>query len=126
MPRRGTCSLPQPVAEGYVARSRAALVLRPGTLLASVQDLIALPAALAAQAPRYGSLRVPTTIVTGSADNAVGNTGQAEPLSRTIPGARLVVLPGIGHMVPWVATQPLVEAVSHLADRMAAPAAVAR
>ena len=114
---------PQPVAEGYVERSRAALVLRPDTLLASVQDLVALPAALALQAPRYGSLRVPTTIVTGDADNAVGNTTQADPLSRAIPGADLVVLPGIGHMVPWVATQALADAVSKLAERVAAPEA---
>ena len=112
---------PQPVADDYVARSRAALVLRPDTLLASLQDLIALPAALAVQAPRYGTLPVPTTIVTGDADGAVGSATQAEPLSRTIPDVDLVVLPGIGHMVPWVATQALADAVSKLAERVAAP-----
>lgn len=111
--------VPQPVAQDYVARSRAALVLRPDTLLASLQDLIALPAALDAQAPRYAGLRVPTAIVAGGADNAVTSALQAEPLSRMIPGARLVTLPGVGHMVPWVATDVLAAEVSRLAEGLA-------
>lgn len=111
--------LPQAVAPDYVARSRAALVLRPDTLVASLQDLIALPAALDAQAPRYATLRVPTVIVAGGADNAVTSVLQAEPLSRIVPGARLVDLPGIGHMVPWVATDALATEVARLAEQVA-------
>ncbi|WP_375462642.1 alpha/beta fold hydrolase [uncultured Methylobacterium sp.] len=112
--------VPQTASEGYVGRSRATLVLRPDTLLASVQDLIALPAALAAQAPRYPGLRVPTVIVAGDADRAVTSALQAEPLAQMIPGARLVTLPGVGHMVPWVATEALAAEVSRLADQLSA------
>ncbi|MGU3540967.1 alpha/beta fold hydrolase [Methylobacterium sp. A54F] len=112
-----TVFVPQAVSEGYLARSRAALVLRPGTLLANVQDLMGLPAALAAQAPRYASLRVPTVVVSGEADRIVRTDLQARPLAGLIPGARLALLPGIGHMVPWVAPEALADAVSELADR---------
>lgn len=111
--------LPQAAPADYVARSRAALVLRPATLLASLQDLIALPPALNAQAPRYPGLRVPTVVVAGDADNAVTTALQAGPLTAAIPGAHLVTLPGIGHMVPWVASDALAAEVSRLAERLA-------
>ncbi len=54
---------PEEPVPGYLVASRAALVLRPDTLLANVQDLVGLPSALAALSPRYGTLRVPTTVV---------------------------------------------------------------
>ncbi|WP_019904545.1 alpha/beta hydrolase [Methylobacterium sp. 77] len=112
---------PQDLPEDYLDRSRSALVLRPQTMIANLHDLIGLPAALAAQAPRYGTITAPTVIVSGDADAAVPASRQAEPLARAIPGARLVLLPGIGHMVPYVATEALVDAVERLAEGIAAP-----
>ncbi|WP_336487169.1 alpha/beta hydrolase [Methylobacterium nigriterrae] len=116
-----TVFAPQPVSAGYLERSRAALVLRPATLLANVQDLVGLPAALAEQSPRYASLRVPAVIVAGEADPIVRTDFQARPLAEAIPGARLVALPGIGHMVHYVAAAELAAEMARLADRLAAP-----
>lgn len=110
--------LPQPVAAEYLDKARAALVVRPATLLANVQDLVALPAALIAQSPRYGTLRVPTVIVSGEADPVVTSEVQARPLAAAIPGARLVLLPGIGHMVQYVAADTLADAVGQMAEGM--------
>ncbi len=76
---------PQPAMPDYAERARAALVLRPGTLLANVQDLLGLPAALAAQSRRYAEIRVPTLIVSGEADPIVRSDAQAVPLARAIP-----------------------------------------
>lgn len=109
---------PQPVSADYLTRARAALVLRPATLLANVQDLIGLPAALAAQSPRYGAITAPTVIVAGEADPIVRTDLQARPLAERIPGAELVVLPGIGHMVQYVAADALAREVGRLADRI--------
>ncbi|MDR7037438.1 pimeloyl-ACP methyl ester carboxylesterase [Methylobacterium sp. BE186] len=109
---------PQAVSDDYLTRARAALVLRPGTLLANVQDLTGLPAALAAQGPRYGGIRVPTVIVAGEADPIVRTEFQARPLAQRIPGAELVVLPGIGHMVHYVAAEALAREVGRLAERI--------
>lgn len=111
--------LPQEAPPDYLARSRAALVLRPDTMRANLEDLVGLPAALDAQAPRYGGIAVPTVIVAGDSDAAVPAERQAVPLAAAIPGARLVMLPGIGHMVPYVATDALVAEVVRLADRIA-------
>ncbi|CAA2139582.1 alpha/beta fold hydrolase [Methylobacterium bullatum] len=111
---------PQELPADYLERSRSALVLRPATMLANLEDLIGLPSALAAQAPRYGEIAVPTVIVSGDADAAVPATRHADPLAKLIPGARLVLLPGIGHMVPYMATDALVDAVEGLATRIGA------
>ncbi|KAB1070406.1 alpha/beta hydrolase [Methylobacterium planeticum] len=113
-----TVFAPQAVSPDYLARSRATLVLRPDTMLANVQDLVGLGPALDAQGPRYPTIRIPTVIVAGGADAVVRTDQQAAPLAAAIPGARLVVLPGIGHMVQYVAAEALAAEVARLADRL--------
>lgn len=103
---------PEEPVPGYLETARAALVLRPGTLLANVQDLVGLSTALPAMSPRYGSLRLPTTIIAGAADPIVRPDVQAVPLSRAIPGAHLVLLPGVGHMLHYTAPEAVASAVS--------------
>lgn len=114
---------PQAMSEGYVERSRAPLILRPGAALANLQDLAGLPAALQEQAPRYGDIRVPTVVVAGDADPVVRLQLQAAPLVERIPGARLVRLRGIGHMLHYVATDALADAVDKVQAKLAAPPA---
>ena len=109
---------PQPAMADYAEKARADLVLRPGTLLANVQDLLGLPAALAAQSPRYGAIRVPTLVISGEADPIVRSEAQAVPLARSIPGAHLVLLPGIGHMLQYVAADRVTEEISRLAGEV--------
>ena len=106
---------PQPARPDYAETARAALVLRPATLLANVQDLLGLPAALAAQSSRYGEIHVATLVMSGAADPIVRSETQAEPLARAIPGARLVLLPEIGHMLQYVAAERVVEEITRLA-----------
>ncbi|MET0369002.1 MAG: alpha/beta hydrolase [Methylobacterium sp.] len=118
---------PEEPVPGYIETSRAALVLRPPTLLANVQDLVGLTPSLAAMSPRYGTLHVPTTVVSGAADPIVRPDLQAQPLARAIPGARLVLLTGQGHMIHYTAPEALAGAVSDLEAtirRDAVPAAL--
>jgi pimeloyl-ACP methyl ester carboxylesterase len=110
---------PEQAVENYIEASRAPLILRPGPALANIQDLAGLPAALAEQAPRYESLRVPSVIVAGEADPIVQTRLQADPLSRAMPHARHVVLPGAGHMITYTAPDRLVREVEGLAETMA-------
>ena len=107
--------LPQQETPGYPETVRAALVTRPGTLLANVQDLVGLPAALAAQSPRYGELHVPTLVISGEADPIVRSETQAVPLAKAIPGARLVLLPGIGHMLHFAASERVADEIARFA-----------
>lgn len=48
---------------------------------------------------RLPALRVPTLVITGDADRLVPPANSHE-LARLIPGARLVLLPGAGHVFP--------------------------
>lgn len=107
---------PERAVENYIEASRAPLILRPGSALANIQDLAGLPAAIAEQAPRYQSIGVPSVIVAGEADPIVQTRLQADPLSRAMPLARHVVLPGAGHMVTYTAPDRLVREVETLAE----------
>lgn len=123
LPRMGgTVFKPQDAPADYVETSRAALVLRPDTMRANIEDLVALPDALDVQSLRYGTITAPTVVVAGDADPVVLTEQQARPLSRKIPGATLVVLPGIGHMIQIVAAEALAAEIAALADRIAGTA----
>ncbi|KQT87269.1 alpha/beta hydrolase [Methylobacterium sp. Leaf469] len=126
LPRAGGAVFrPQEAPPGYLDRSRATLVVRPGSIVANLQDLAGLPAALEAQAPRYAGLTVPTLVISGDADAAVPVNRQAVPLAAAIRDARLVLLPGIGHMLQYVAVDALVHEVERFADGITAREPVA-
>src|SRR5262249_55273663 len=75
--------------------------LRPAHFNAEAEDTRHLGAALRAMSPRYGAIRAPVAIVHGEADDKVPLAQHALPLTDAVPGARLVVLPGVGHGVPF-------------------------
>ena len=49
---------------------------------------------------RLGDIGVPTLVVHGTADNVV-DAGNAPLLAHAVPGARLELLDGVGHLLPW-------------------------
>ena len=60
---------------------------------------------------RLGDIRVPTTVVHGTAD-PVFPLGNGEALARDIRGSRLVTIPGGGHELPPAAWAAVVEAIT--------------
>jgi pimeloyl-ACP methyl ester carboxylesterase len=62
-----------------------------------------LKAAVAEQAPRYADIAVPTVVITGDVDKTVSPNRHSRPLAAAVPGAKLIVLPGVGHMVQHAA-----------------------
>lgn len=110
----GSAFLPQLPPSGYVKSTAAMLLLRPKTFLANARDVAGLKSSLAAQAARYGALAVPTVILTGSHDLVVSPRHHAEALAAAAPHAKLVVLPGIGHMLHHVAAERVVDEIEAL------------
>jgi pimeloyl-ACP methyl ester carboxylesterase len=51
-------------------------------------------------AARLPEIRVPTLVVHGTGDNVV-DVRNAQLLAAAIPGARLELLDGVGHLLPW-------------------------
>lgn len=91
--------LPQSMPDGFVNSTSTPLLLRPREFLANARDLVTLKAAVAEQAPRYGEIKVPTTVISGEVDKTVSTGIHSRPFVTAVPGAKLIVLPGVGHMV---------------------------
>ena len=62
-----------------------------------------LKAAVAEQAPRYAEIKAPVTIIAGDADKTVSTNIHSRPFAATAPNAKLIVLPGVGHMIQYAA-----------------------
>ena len=91
--------LPQLMPDGFVRDSATALLLRPREFRANARDLVTLKQAVIEQAPRYGEIMLPVTILAGDADQTVSTEIHARAFARAVPQTKLVVLEGIGHMV---------------------------
>src|SRR5450631_4081203 len=83
--------LPQAMPEGFLENTATSLLLRPREFLANARDLVTLKAAVAEQAPRYGDIRVPVTIIAGDADKTVSTSIHARPFAAAVPQTRLIV-----------------------------------
>lgn len=112
---------PQTMPADYVRRAAIPLLLRPREFLANAWDLVTLKAAVIAQAPRYAEIATPTVIVAGDADTTVWTEVHARPLADVLPSARLIVLPGVGHMVQNAATELVAREVELMATDSVTP-----
>ena len=118
--------LPQVLADDFVESSATRLLLRPREFLANAHDLVDLKAAVAEQAPRYGEINLPVTIISGDEnDKTVSTNIHSRPFAATVKGARLIVLPGVGHMVQYAAPELVVDEIEAMAGRAGQPAAAA-
>jgi pimeloyl-ACP methyl ester carboxylesterase len=106
--------LPQAPPPHYLKRSAAFLLLRPKTFLANARDIAGLPSVLARQATRYRTLKTTAVIVTGERDGIVPPREHAMALAAAIPRAKLVVLPGVGHMPHHAAAERIVAEIEEL------------
>jgi pimeloyl-ACP methyl ester carboxylesterase len=108
---------PQAMPDGYVRDSATMLLLRPREFLANAHDLATLKAAVAAQAPRYADIKMPVTIISGDgSDKTVSTHIHSQTLAVTAPNARLIVLPGVGHMVQNAAPDLVIAEIEAMID----------
>ncbi len=62
-------------------------------------------------------LKIPVTVIHG-ADDALINRSGGEATARAIPGARLLVIPGMGHDLPEGVWTPVIDAIVETAGRL--------
>jgi pimeloyl-ACP methyl ester carboxylesterase len=67
-------------------------------------------------------IRVPTLVIHGTNDRLVAPSG-GRATAKAIPGARLLMIPGMGHDLPRGAWPQIVDAIAENAARAGAPAA---
>ena len=111
---------PDAVPRDYGAAIEARLLLRPGAFRANAEDVADLHGHVTRLSPRYREIAVPTLVVTGDRDPIVLREIHSAGLARDISGARLVVLPGIGHMPHHAATERVAEEMEALIARVEA------
>jgi pimeloyl-ACP methyl ester carboxylesterase len=117
---------PQTMPDGYVSDTATLLLLRPREFLANAHDLVTLKAAVAEQAPRYAEIKLPVTIISGDgADKTVSTDIHSRPLAATVANAKLIVLPGVGHMVQNAAPDRVVAEIEAMVDGSRSGAATA-
>jgi len=91
--------LPQAMPENFVKGTATPLLLRPREFLANARDLVTLKQAVAEQAPRYAAIRTAVTVIAGDVDKTVSTSIHSRPFAATVPNAKLILLPGVGHMI---------------------------
>jgi pimeloyl-ACP methyl ester carboxylesterase len=91
--------LPQTMPDGFVRNTATPLLLRPREFIANARDLVTLKQAVAGQSPRYREIKAPVTIITGDADKTVSTDRHSRPFAAAAPNVKLIVLPGVGHMI---------------------------
>ncbi|WP_076864954.1 alpha/beta fold hydrolase [Bradyrhizobium mercantei] len=116
---------PQPMPDDFVRDSATLLLLRPREFIANARDLVTLKAAVIEQAPRYAEITAPVSIISGDVDKTVSTGIHSRPLAATAPNARLIVLPGTGHMVQYAAPDLVASEIEAMAERMARHSAMA-
>jgi pimeloyl-ACP methyl ester carboxylesterase len=92
---------PQTMPDRFVETSATPLLLRPREFLANAWDLVTLKAAVIEQAPRYANIKAPVVVIAGDADKTVWPSIHSQPFAATVPNAKLMLLPGVGHMVMY-------------------------
>jgi pimeloyl-ACP methyl ester carboxylesterase len=108
---------PETPPPDYAARTGVRMILRPQEFIANAQDIVGLHAAVTAQSPRYGEIKAPTAIIAGDADRVVYTDIHSRGIARMLPDATLTILPGVGHMVEFAATDLVAKAIDGVAAK---------
>ena len=88
------------------------MLVRPVQLRANAEDAAFMMQAASALSKRLHELQLPVTIIAGERDPVVDVEAHSVRLHEALPGSRLVVVPGAGHMVHYVAQHQIAEALS--------------
>ena len=123
----GTASVfaPQPMPANYVRDVAIPLLMRPREFTANAWDIVMLKPSVAAQVARYPQITAPTVVISGDVDKTVSIGIHSRPFAATVRGARLIELPGVGHMPQNAAPDIVVQAIEELIARSTTPAAIA-
>jgi pimeloyl-ACP methyl ester carboxylesterase len=117
--------LPQVMPGNYVVDTATRLLLRPREFLANAYDLVTLKQAVIAQAPRYGDIRMPVVVISGDVDKTVSTGIHSRPFAKTVRDAKLIVLPGTGHMIQNAAPDLVISEIEAMSASIAQRTAAA-
>ncbi|MGH1332113.1 MAG: alpha/beta fold hydrolase [Paracoccaceae bacterium] len=91
---------PDPIPADYTIKGGGLLSLQPKSFINTSRDYIAVDAALDAQLPRYGEIKVPVQILYGTEDRVLDYKEQGVQTNAEHPQFKLELIEGAGHMLP--------------------------
>jgi pimeloyl-ACP methyl ester carboxylesterase len=106
--------LPQEMPQHYVRDTAVALLMRPAEFTANAYDMVTLKASVSAQVQRYGEIRAPVVVIAGDKDTTVSMEIHARPFVAAVSGAKLIVLPGVGHIPQNAAPEVIMAAIDKM------------
>lgn len=86
--------------------------------MSNAWDLVTLKTSVIEQSLRYATIKAPAVILAGDADTTVWTDVHARPLAKVIPHAKLIVLPGVGHMVQNAAPDLVVREIEVMSSTL--------
>lgn len=114
----GRAFAPLPVSERFREMSPW-MVLRPAQLRANAADSSLMVPAAMSLARRYGRLKVPVQILSGTQDGVCDCGHNAERLHAALRHSELSVTPGVGHMLHYAEPGKVLGAIDAIASRSA-------
>ncbi|WDI31087.1 alpha/beta hydrolase [Hyphococcus flavus] len=108
---------PNAAPENYYENSGLVLLFRARDFKANASDVSNLKDQILKQQDRYGELRLPVSVVTGTADTTVSPQIHSAQLEQDIPGATLTLLPGTGHALHHVETQKIIDIINSMSEQ---------
>ncbi len=117
--------LPQTMPDNFIRETATPLLLRPREFLANARDLVTLKEAVKQQASRYAEIKAPTVVISGDVDKTVSTNIHSRPFAAAVRGAKLIVLPGVGHMIQNAAPDLVIAEIEAMIGGIAHRAAAA-
>jgi pimeloyl-ACP methyl ester carboxylesterase len=109
---------PEPWPQDFPIKGGGALGLRPKAYVVASEDLVSAERIIAAQAARYGALKVPGGVLYGAQDAILDPKVHGEAMQAH--GLAYEALEGRGHMIPITAPDACVDFIRRMAARAAA------
>lgn len=113
----GRAFAPMPVSERF-RRLSPWMGLRPAQLRANAADASLMVPAAMSLARRYGSLKVPVQILSGTQDGVCDCAHNAERLHAALRHSELSVTPGVGHMLHYAEPGKVLGAIDAIAAQV--------
>src|ERR1700712_744864 len=116
---------PAPVSPRFQAEYSSAMALRPSQIRAtSIDGALMIPGALNLRR-HFKDMTLPVVIIAGDGDKVVFKR-RSRQLRDSIPGSRLEIVKGAGHMVHHVATRQVAQAVEGMTQSSRTPEPAAK
>jgi pimeloyl-ACP methyl ester carboxylesterase len=112
---------PDPAPEDFATRGGGMLGMRPANFYAASTEINRVNDHLPGMVKRYPQLRLPIGLIYGARDQVLDFRKHGQALADKVPGLKLQLVEGRGHMLPITAVARVVEVVQQVAKRTRAP-----